>query len=297
MELSDNYKGHNLVFIVGCPRSGTTWLQRLLACHPKVHTGQESDVFDEYIGPQLRAWRRDLDPSTHGRGAIGLACYHREEEFLALLKEYMMKLLEPMIGDLKPGEIFLEKTPSHALFIPEIMELLPESRFIHIMRDARDVVASLLAASKSWGSYWAPKSAVSATRMWINHVQAVHESSKTLTANQFCEIRYENLHVSPLETLKGVSEFLKLQWDEKEMQNAIEQNRPEVAKKGGGTMISVGGEYSKKSDSFVREPEGFIRKARLSAWKEDLSFIDKSLVWIFGRKMMDKAGYHWLLPW
>ncbi len=38
--LAMNYKGQSLVFIVGCPRSGTTWLQRLLSCHPQIRTGQ-----------------------------------------------------------------------------------------------------------------------------------------------------------------------------------------------------------------------------------------------------------------
>jgi hypothetical protein len=43
------------VFLVGCPRSGTTWVQRLLACHPGIATGQESNLFEMYIGPQLRS--------------------------------------------------------------------------------------------------------------------------------------------------------------------------------------------------------------------------------------------------
>lgn len=41
--------GENIVFIVGSPRSGTTWLQRLLATHPQIKTGQESRIF-EYVG-------------------------------------------------------------------------------------------------------------------------------------------------------------------------------------------------------------------------------------------------------
>ena len=52
--------GSNLVFLVGCPRSGTTWLQRLLAGHPDVHTGQESNLFKDYISPQMRAFEAGL---------------------------------------------------------------------------------------------------------------------------------------------------------------------------------------------------------------------------------------------
>jgi len=70
------YTGHNLVFLVGCPRRGTTWLQRLLACHPAVRTGQESHVFEVHIAPQLREWRKLADQSN--RGGVGMACYFTE---------------------------------------------------------------------------------------------------------------------------------------------------------------------------------------------------------------------------
>ena len=122
-----NLAGTNLAFIVGCPRSGTTWLQRLLAAHPQIKTGQESQLFD-YVGPQLRAWKKNLNSGADGRGGTGLACYLDEREFLAILKKYLGLLLAPMLKGLQPGQIFLEKTPGHALFVPEIAELLPQAK-------------------------------------------------------------------------------------------------------------------------------------------------------------------------
>src|SRR5205085_953700 len=62
--LDRDYAGANLLFVVGCPRSGTTWIQRLLATHPCVRTGQESDLFDLYIGPQLRTWQHELETDS-----------------------------------------------------------------------------------------------------------------------------------------------------------------------------------------------------------------------------------------
>ena len=66
----------------------------------------------------------------------------------------------------------MEKTPSHALCISEIKRLLPQSRIIHILRDPRDVVTSLLAVSRSWGAAWAPKRATAAAALWADHVTA-----------------------------------------------------------------------------------------------------------------------------
>lgn len=298
--IRSHYTGHNIIFIVGSPRSGTTWLQRLLSSHPKVLTGQESDIFDAYIGPQLRAWHRSINPQNTGRSAVGLGCYFLEEKFLKLLREYMLKLLEPMIGNLQPDEIFIEKTPSHALYIPEIMEMLPMCRIIHVLRDARDVVASLLAASKSWGTSWAPRTAKSAAVMWLRHVQAVQKSANRLTKKCFYEIRYEDLHSRSFEIMNDLTNrFINLDWSEEEIKEAIDYNKPEKAKETRIVPnITIGGEWKKITDyNFLKEPNGFIRKAQPGSWKEDLSLKEKFQVWQIARKMMVEVGYHWKLPW
>ena len=151
-----DFRGQGLVFVVGAPRSGTTWLQRLLAAHPRVATGQESHLFSEFVGPQLRAWRKHERAAAVERGGVGPGCYHTEEEFLGILRDYMRRLLAPLLEARGTAELFVEKTPGHALYVAEIHELLPEARFIHIIRDARDVVVSLLTAAGSWGQGWAP---------------------------------------------------------------------------------------------------------------------------------------------
>jgi hypothetical protein len=291
------YNGHNLVFVVGCPRSGTTWVQRLLASHPRVRTGQESDLFDLYVGPQLRAWRRESDVNSSGRGGVGLACYWREEDFLHLLKDYAVQLLEPMVGGLGPGEIFVEKTPSHVLYVPEIVELLPEARFLHVLRDCRDVVASLLAAGKSWGSSWAPRKARGAALTWVAHVEAAREAAGRLPATQYCEVRYEDLHARPVEVLARMAKWLGLVWSEADIVAAVERNRPELAKAGGGTPIPLGGEFARVSGSVVKDPEGFVRKARAGTWREDLSPVQRFSIWSLARRSMARVGYQWSVPW
>ncbi|MCK4816437.1 sulfotransferase [bacterium] len=291
-----NYDSTKLIFIVGCPRSGTTWVQRLLACHPQISTGQESDLFDIYIGPQLRAWHKYVNPKSSSRGGVGLACYFREKEFLGILREYMLRLIEPMIGNLRPDELFLEKTPSHALFIPEIMELLPRSRIIHVLRDPRDVTASLLAASKSWGTSWAPRNARAAVIMWLHHVQAVKTAAHGLPLNQFYEVRYEELHEKTLEVLRNLSDFLGLRWKAEDIRNAVAENSAEIAKKSGGTIIPVGGQFSGILGGNVKEPEGFIRNALPRGWKKDLSWAKKFWVWYLARNTMREYGYYWPFP-
>ena len=290
------YTGHNLVFIVGSPRSGTTWLQRLLACHPMIRTGQESHVFSINIGPQLRDWRRLA--AAENRGGVGLACYFTEEEFMAVLREYMLKLLSPMIAPLRDGQLFLEKTPGHADYVREIVELLPESRIIHLVRDLRDVVASSKAASQSWGRSWAPGSMKDAVTMWRASVTAVQEAKKYLGPAQLLELRYEDLLKQPLPGLRACAKFLRLAWDDAAMRQAIEVNEATRARKsGGGAPIPLGGLVAQRVGTQVVEPVDFIRKAASGTWKEDLTSLEKFTVWRLGRHSMEEAGYPWRTPW
>ncbi len=300
MDETANYTGANLLFIVGSPRSGTTWLQRLLASHPQIRTGQESKLFVSYLAPQLQAWRYELSREQDakratGRGGSGLSCYFDEAEFMPILHDYMMQLLKPMIGDLKPGEIFLEKTPSHALYLTEIKALLPDARIIHVLRDARDVVASLLAASQSWGEGWAPNVPDKAASMWTRHVKAVRKSAKNFSAREFHEIKYENLSAAPEQSLRQVAEFLNLKWDAQEIANAVNTNCADAVKKSAssGTVIPLHGEAAKRTGEIVKEPGGFIRRAQPGGWKADLSLNAKLRVWRVARKTMREVGYSW----
>jgi hypothetical protein len=291
-----DYAGEDLIFVVGCPRSGTTWVQRLLATHACVRTGQESDLFDMYVGPQLRAWRQELTEDSSGRGGVGLTCYFTEAEFQHILKDYLLQLLSPMVGELKPGELFVEKTPSHVLYVPEIHQLLPGARFIHVLRDARDTVASLLGASRGWGRAWAPRRAADAARTWVSHVAAAVEARHRLEPRQFIEVRYEALQSDGPRVLRGLVNWLGLVWSDAEVRQALVLNSPEAARAGGGTPIPLGGEVGKR-DRTVREPAGFIRGARTGGWRHDLTPMQKLAIWRVARATMAEVGYPWSTPW
>ena len=297
--LTDNvvqYTGKNMVFLVGCPRSGTTWLQKLLASHPKIRSGEESHFFSLYVGPQLRSW---YSQKTHhlndGIGhAAGPPAYFEEKQFLRILKNYLGSLLEPLIETLGPDELFLEKTPSHALFIPEIKELLPDSRFIHLVRDPRDVVASMLAASRGWGATWAPTDAKIAAAMWVQHVQAVQAAIEGLATHDFYQITYENLWRSTHPTLKGVADFLQIPWGEDAIKIAIDSNKADVMEFK-GTPIPVYGEVRARFGGIAKLPRGFIRNARPDGWRSELSVRQRMTVWRATRGLIEQMGYAWSL--
>jgi hypothetical protein len=288
--LPADYNGHNLVFIVGCPRSGTTWLQSLVASHPLAHTGRESHLFDWYLGPLIRHWNQELEIRD-----VGLGNYFREDEFHSLVRNFTLQLLAPMALSLQEGELFVEKTPGHGLYLQEISEMLPQSRYLHILRDGRDVTASMLAASKSWASSWAPRDARNAARTWVKSVTTIREAARSLPSGRFLEVRYEELWNDPRRILSEVMEFLGLKWNDQEVNEAIRRNDAR-ASHGGRTPIKRGGAYSGRGGSEVKKNE-FIRRAVPGGWKTDLSWSDKIWFWRIARKTMDEVGYECRYPW
>ena len=91
-----------LLFMIGCPRSGTTWLQLLVGQHPGVASAHESYLFSVYVDALTRAWGLDRDrlpPRT------GLKNILTDEARASLFKRNMLERLEGIIAaQVKPLE-------------------------------------------------------------------------------------------------------------------------------------------------------------------------------------------------
>lgn len=291
--MDDKGLGGSLVFLVGAPRSGTTHLQRLLASLRGVETAQESHVF-EYIAPMVRLWNAHLAGATSdARGGVGLPCYLEEQEFVAAVRRLFWEFLEPTLDTLPGGCLFLEKTPLHALHVDVIDLLLPKARIIHIIRDPRDVVASLLASARSWGHSWAPAEAGLAARLWSRHVRAARRAGGALDGRRYTEVRYERLLHNAVPELLRLGTFLGCTWSVEELNGAVERNRIDYARDNAPTPIPRRGAAAKRSGKVVNEPNGFMRKGMSGSWKTDLSLLEKAKVWRATRKMMKELGYTW----
>ncbi len=159
--------GKKVVFLVGSPRSGTTWLQLLLSQPTAVATAPETQLFSEYMRSMVEQWNHDRaipDKLT------GLAKLLTEEEFRGLLR-ISSAFVFAKIAQRKPSAtVVLEKTPGHVHCSREILQLWPDAHFIHIIRDPRSVVASALAVSKTWGSDWASSRISTNCERWIRDV-------------------------------------------------------------------------------------------------------------------------------
>jgi hypothetical protein len=127
--------GERLVFIGGVPRSGTTLLQHMLDCHSQVFGGPEFDC----IPGIARTWRQVA--GAHQRGRIDV--FGTREQIDAAFARLIEDLLLP-VADARWARLLSEKTPLNVLVFIDLLALLPECRIIHLVRDPRAVVSSLL---------------------------------------------------------------------------------------------------------------------------------------------------------
>ncbi|MBW2737995.1 MAG: sulfotransferase [Deltaproteobacteria bacterium] len=286
--------GQNLIFLAGCPRSGTTYLQKMLAALPNTKTSQELHLW-YLVNPLWNRWCNQGKAITlDQRGGVGLALFVSQEDFLAHFRNFLIQLLEEVIPDLQPGEMFIEKTPSNALFIDLIHTVFPKAKVVYVLRDARDVVASLLAASTTWGKHWAPGNPKEAAKRWQQYSVRARSGLQDLPDNLHITIKYEEMIADPVARLRGIAAFLAIDASDHQIMQAVQTNSLDSVHLSGGTVIHRG---IVESEDF-KEPEGFVRKVGdTRRWRDKLSFYQRFWVWRVARKEMKEVGYEWKWPW
>lgn len=101
------------------------------------------------------------------------------------------------------GHIVCEKSPPHIFHTKEILNDYPDSKFIFLIRDPRDVIASLKTCS------WSTTNPVVNSLVWRNGTDQMWEGKNAIV------IRYEDLVSKPDEVLKKVCSFLNIVYDDK----------------------------------------------------------------------------------
>ncbi len=202
-----------LFFIVGCPRSGTTLVQRLLSAHPESTVLPET-FFVRRLMPPDTALDKPLLQSEHNvlvRAVLQSEAWnvqnlpeeilHREvqrqpQTGAGVLRAWMHATAQahrvPVVG---------EKTPDHALQVSALHRALPEARFVHVVRDPRAVVNSWRSVPWSSGYVWRDAD------LWRERVQAVRQAPASAPVHT---VRFEQLVQAPTPTMQRVAAFLGL---------------------------------------------------------------------------------------
>jgi len=207
------------VFLVGCPRSGTTLLQSLLAAHPLVTSFPETHFFVDLV--PSRAWARRLGLVSRRAGArlaliragIGPDAPPVAPPRLPLMSQWaaaFVRLLDETTR-MRGRAWWVEKTPGHIQRIPEITRYVPGARFIHLLRDGAEVVASLYEVTRlypeTWGGAWSIDRCV---ERWLTDVRT---SSRYRRVAGHLLVTYQSLTGDPGSTLRQVCAAVGLPFD------------------------------------------------------------------------------------
>lgn len=186
------------IFVIGAPRSGTTYVVELLNRHSQIFITNELRVMT-FLNRVLNRTSKDRWILMNGRN-----------EFLKSLETDLPAVLERHYRRLgaSPGMRWGDKNPHYAdrKTDPECLDLIdrmfPEAQFINMVRDGRDVVTSLV--KKGWADF------DEAVDVWRRHVEHAEDFGSRVGADRFLMVRYEDLVEDDVAVASRMTDFLRL---------------------------------------------------------------------------------------
>jgi len=247
------------IFVVGCPRSGTTLLRLMLDSHPNISCGAEAHLF----GPMQQMF--DRWPSLR---MFGFEREYWHEKMAEFINSFQMEYAEA-----RGRKRWADKTPINALYLPFIDKVFPNCQVVHLLRNGRHVVAS---HRDSWGY----KAALSSIEKWPRFVRAAQAFDNEAPGDRFHEVRYEDLVSKPEPTLRALIEFLDEPWDD----IVLRYNEAPHDNYG---YYDVMTESRRKATADT----GLIYRSRIESGDGELDPILKTLFRLWAGKLNRKLGY------
>src|SRR5215472_16339611 len=211
------------VFVLGCPRSGTTLLYHMLLSAGSFATYRsESNVFNLLV-PRFGGMRSSRDRED-------LMRYWLRSKLFRVSGLDALAIQAKIIADCRTGGDFLRMTmeavarsqgverwadctPEHLLYIPEIKREIPNALVIHIIRDGRDVALSYVRQGWAYPLPWDRGEELSVAGLYWEWIVSRGRKTGRALGSDYCEVHYEDLVEKPDETLAGLSEFVGQELD------------------------------------------------------------------------------------
>ncbi len=245
-----------IIFVGGAPRSGTTLVQNMLDSHPEIVGPPEFLHLPQIIElhrKMKQALMKESDPSGPP-----------EVDVDRCVREMIVDFLLPYAD--RAGCRFLsEKTPENVLAFDGLLDLFPAARFIHVVRDPRAVVASLLAvARRSRAKQLRPPSHTANTVLATEYTRRCLDAGFRAAARapeRVHTVVYERLVEEPGHETRALCSFLGLPWSADMMTPGNKRHEGEEV------MTARTNEIWYDRKSFSSDPVvGNIEK-----WRKDLS--------------------------
>ncbi len=200
---------------MGCPRSGTTLMRLMLLSHPRIAVPPECRfVLPSYFGRERfgdltqESNRRALAKFiTSKKGQFDRLGIDRDATVQAIVDapptigsalsatfaQYAKRFDKPRWGD---------KFPTYIEHVDDLLRLYPDAQMINMVRDGRDAAASLTRQR------WSKRDTPEAIAQWNRAVDYGRRAARRVPADQWLEVRYEDLVRDPEPLLKDLCNFL-----------------------------------------------------------------------------------------
>jgi hypothetical protein len=163
-----------------------------------------------------------------------------------------------------------DKTPGYVIHLDFLGRLFPEAKFIHIIRDGRDVALGYVERPE-----WGPRTITEAAFYWRSRVSRGQEAGRRLGAQRYREVRYEAFLDDPAGVAAGLCEFIGIPF------------APQML------------DYHERGTSFAansKDPQAFKALSRpptkgLRDWRKDMRPSDVRVFEHIAGNLLAKLGY------
>jgi hypothetical protein len=223
-------------FVVAAARSGTTLLRVILDRHPMIAIPGEGHFIPTLWGRRDRYGRdgRIERPERWLHDLEAHPAYRYWDLAISAVRDELSKIDDPSFGAAvdaaysayaasRGKRSWGDKTPDYIDHLPLLERLFPNARFVHLVRDGRDVALSTLDLARLHTH------AASVGYLWSRQVREARKVGRELGPERYLEVRYEEFVDDPAPVLRRLCAFLSLPFDEAMLQHdaRVVQSIPE----------------------------------------------------------------------
>lgn len=269
-------------FVVGCQKSGTTWMQALLQAHPEVCSRGEASFGALLVGPMF-----ELFNTYNANQRAGETNRFTGDDAIAITRQAINHLQRHWLDAMPRPEranIISDKTPEHAVALDALGTIYPQMKVIHIIRDGRDGVVS------GWYHNLREREAEFRARFgtrdrytryfveqhWVPFITRARQWGQE-RPQQYLELQYERVLESPQEHARTIFEFLGVDTSDAIIDRVVERS----------SFKSLSG----GRDRGQADNASHFRSGTSGGWRDELDQASIEAFEELGGQLLDELGY------